>query len=60
MMEKLAYALLDLNWSEMDGFAQLISSIATQDDGTVNDERWIAQALIDWADEIVSETEPDD
>ena len=51
-MRELAAALLDLNWSDMDAFARRIMEIATDENGDLNDERYIAQCLIDWAEEI--------
>jgi len=50
-MEKIAKELLKLTWSEMDDFANRIVEIATDDEGNINDERYISQCLIDWAKE---------
>ena len=55
-MEELAKALLNLDWLDMDDFAQRIREISTDDTGEKNDERYIAQCLIDWAGEIARET----
>jgi hypothetical protein len=54
-MEKLAKAILALDWSDMDDFAQEIVSAATDDNGEPNEERYISQALIQWARDLVSE-----
>jgi hypothetical protein len=51
-MEELANAILKLDWQDMDALAQNIRSIATNDDGELNDERYIAQCLIDYANDI--------
>lgn len=54
-MEKLAKDFLALSWSEMDEFAQRIKDIATDPDNdfSPNDERVIAEGIIDWANEIM-------
>tara|TARA_Y100000310_G_C20250677_1_gene608935 strand:- start:433 stop:606 length:174 start_codon:yes stop_codon:yes gene_type:complete len=48
-MDKLANALLGLDWSDMDTFASEVVEFATDDSGKPNDERYIAQCLVEWA-----------
>lgn len=56
-METIAKELLKLTWSEMDDFANRIVEISTDDAGKQNDERYISQCLIDWANERVKMVE---
>lgn len=53
-MEDLAKALLDLDWSDMDAFAEMARSAAKDDFGGTNDVRYVAQCLVEWATEIVA------
>lgn len=51
-MKDLAEAILNLDWQDMDTFAQHVMEIATDDDGDPNGERYISQRLIDFANDI--------
>lgn len=51
-MKELADAILKLDWQDMDTFAQRIIEIATDDEGEPNNERYISQCLIDFANEL--------
>lgn len=59
-MENLAESLLELSWSDMDDFASRIEEIATDGNGKKNDPRYIAQCLLDWAQEIIDAGTPSD
>ena len=48
-MDKLANALLNLKWEEMDDLASRIYEVATDDNGEINDPRFISQCLLDFA-----------
>lgn len=53
-MDALAEALLELNWSDMDEFAQHINLTLLNNDEMPSDEigpREISENLIDWAHE---------
>ena len=52
---KLAAALKEMTWEEMDSFAQWIVKIATDDNGEASDARYIAGCLIEGAKEIVTQ-----
>ena len=52
---KLAAALKEMTWEEMDSFAQWIVKIATDDNGEAIDARYIAGCLIEGAKEIVTQ-----
>lgn len=54
-MNELAQSLIDLNWSDMDDFASYIVSAAVDDNGETNDQRYIAQVLLEWARDNSSE-----
>ena len=49
-MDELAKALLDLDWSDMDDFAEYLNAtIANNPEADEIEPRAIAQVLIDWA-----------
>lgn len=53
-MEELAEALLGLDWSDMDDFAQHLDSTIVHNDSVSRDDiepRFIAQVLLDWAND---------
>lgn len=53
-MDKLAKALLALNWSDMDDFAIHLQDTIVANEAVTTDEidpRFISQTLIDWAHE---------
>lgn len=55
-MEKLAEALLELDWSDMDAFAQFICDITVSDEaGDDIDPRSVAACLVDWANERIGD-----
>lgn len=52
---KLAAAIKEMTWEELDAFATRIAEIATDDNGEANDARYIAGALCDDAAETLHE-----
>lgn len=54
-MKKLAKALLELDWQDMDAFAQTILSIAFDGNGKPEVIRGISRDLIDFANDVQSE-----
>lgn len=56
-MEDLAKAIIELKWGELDDLAQNIVAWATDDNGQPNDERYVSQALLQWAVDVSAESE---
>ena len=52
---KFARALKLMTYSELDALAARICEIATDDNGEPNDERYIATALLDHADDLIAQ-----
>lgn len=54
-MEKIAEEFKKLTWQEMNDFAERITQFATDDEGKPNGATYIAQCLLDWADEATDD-----
>lgn len=54
-MEKIAEEFKKLTWQEMNDFAERIVEFATDENGQPNGATYIAQCLLDWADETTDD-----
>lgn len=55
---RMAHAIQDMTYQELDDLASWFMQTALDDEGELNDPRYIATALLSWADDEIN-TQPE-